>query len=75
MDLLKPMGEAGSQLTLQRLADMRYVGQGHQIVVPLPDGELGPKHQADIDRRFEQVYTELYGRSSPAPRLRGSPGD
>ncbi|MDH3604745.1 MAG: hydantoinase/oxoprolinase family protein, partial [Candidatus Tectomicrobia bacterium] len=69
--LLKPMGEAGSQLILQRLADMRYVGQGHQIVVPLPDGELGLQHLGCIDASFEQVYTQLYGRSLPGTAIEG----
>jgi N-methylhydantoinase A len=57
------MGTVGRHMTLQRLADMRYVGQGHQIVVPLPDDELGPRHQTMIAARFEQVYQQLYGRT------------
>jgi N-methylhydantoinase A len=71
VSLLKPMGEAGSQLRLQRLADMRYVGQGHQIVAPLPDGQLGPQHLEEIDASFEQVYTQLYGRSLPGAAIEG----
>lgn len=69
--LLQPMGVAGTQITLQRLADMRYVGQGHQIVVPLPDGELGPQHQAAIESNFEAVYQQLYGRSLAGVPIEG----
>lgn len=69
--LLRPMGVTGAQVTLQRLADMRYVGQGHQIVVPLPDGDLGPQHHATIETRFEQVYQQLYGRSLTGVPIEG----
>ena len=61
--LLQSMSRAETSITLQRLADMRYVGQGHQIVIPLPDGELGPQHQTIIEANFERVYRQLYGRS------------
>jgi N-methylhydantoinase A len=61
--LLQCMGVAGAHVTLQRLADARYVGQGHQIVVPLPEGTLGPQHQATIEASFEQVYRQLFGRA------------
>jgi N-methylhydantoinase A len=69
--LLQPMGVSGTQVTLQRLADMRYVGQGHQIVVPLPDGELGAHHQAAIEANFDQVYQQLYGRSLSGVPIEG----
>jgi N-methylhydantoinase A len=61
--LLQSMGVAGAHVTLQRLADARYVGQGHQIVVPLPEGTLGPQHQATIEANFEHVYRQLFGRA------------
>ena len=58
-------------LALQRLADLRYVGQGHQIVVPLPDGRLGPQHEAEIADNFDQIYQRLYGRSLPGVPIEG----
>uniref|UniRef100_UPI000B7CF8B4 hydantoinase/oxoprolinase family protein n=1 Tax=Candidatus Entotheonella palauensis TaxID=93172 RepID=UPI000B7CF8B4 len=69
--ILKPMGEAGTQLTLSRFADMRYVGQGHTIVVPLPLGELNAAMQSDIEAQFEAVYQQLYGRSLPGVAIEG----
>jgi N-methylhydantoinase A len=69
--LLQPMGKAAAHLTLQRQADMRYVGQGHQIVVPLPDGELGLSHQKMIEASFERVYQQLYGRSLSGVPIEG----
>jgi N-methylhydantoinase A len=69
--LLRPMGLTGTHVTLQRLADMRYVGQGHQIVVPLPDGELAPQHQGLIETSFDRVYQQLYGRSLAGVPIEG----
>jgi N-methylhydantoinase A len=69
--LLRPMGAAAARVTLQRLADMRYVGQGHQIVVPLPEGEMGPQHRTVIEASFEQVYRQLYGRALDGVPIEG----
>lgn len=69
--LLRPMGAAAARVTVQRLADMRYVGQGHQIVVPLPEGELGPQSQGAIEASFEQVYRQLYGRALDGVPIEG----
>ncbi len=69
--MLEPMGKVATQLTLNRFADMRYVGQGHTIVVPLPSGELGTDMQAEIEAQFEGVYQQLYGRSLPGVAIEG----
>jgi N-methylhydantoinase A len=69
--LLRPLGATAAQMTLQRLADMRYVGQGHQIVVPLPEGVLGLQHQTAIEAGFEQVYRQLYGRTLDGVPIEG----
>jgi N-methylhydantoinase A len=44
---------------------MRYVGQGHEVSVPLPDGPLGAHHLGAITAHFERVYQTLYGRKGP----------
>jgi N-methylhydantoinase A len=44
---------------------MRYVGQGHEVSVPLPDGILGEQHLPQITAAFEQIYRTLYGRKGP----------
>jgi N-methylhydantoinase A len=44
---------------------MRYVGQGHEVTVELPDGPLG---QGDVDRLtalYRKVYRRLYNREGP----------
>ncbi len=69
--VLKPMGEVGAQLTLSRSADMRYVGQGHTIIVPVPLGELNAAMQDEMEVQFEAVYRQLYSRSLPGVAIEG----
>jgi len=55
----------GAALHVVRAADMRYVGQGHEITVPLPDGAVDDAFFAEVRRRFDALYARLYGRSIP----------
>jgi N-methylhydantoinase A len=43
-------------------AEMRYVGQGHQISVSLPDEPIGPRFSARLRELFEEQYKQLFGR-------------
>ncbi len=43
-------------------ADLRYVGQGHEVTVPVPDGELERRIRRGSGASFEQVYRRLYER-------------
>ncbi len=50
-------------LRQRRVAYLRYAGQGHEVPVALPDGELNERVVADIAGEFAAVYRRLYGRS------------
>jgi N-methylhydantoinase A len=63
--LLEASGVARHEIAYHRTADMRYVGQGHEVSVRLPDGELGTRQLATISGAFEATYRELYGRKGP----------
>ncbi len=63
--VLESSGLSASDIIYERTADMRYVGQGHEVSVPLPDGTLGDSHSNEIQNRFEAVYRSLYGRKGP----------
>jgi N-methylhydantoinase A len=63
--VLESSGLAGNDISYQRSADMRYVGQGHEVSVRLPEGELGREHLAQIQSAFEEAYRNLYGRKGP----------
>ena len=49
-----------------RQAYMRYVGQGHEIVVPVPARKLGPADGEALAEAFDAEYARLYGRTIPA---------
>jgi N-methylhydantoinase A len=60
--------EAGvtGPLTIARTADMRYVGQGYELTVPVPDGLAGPETAAALREAFGAVYARRYGYSDRA---------
>jgi N-methylhydantoinase A len=64
-NILEESGLAPQKITYQRTADMRYVGQGHEVSVPLPSGPLSERHMSRIVAAFEATYRELYGRKGP----------
>ena len=63
-DVVAP-GAGGAELTETRNAFMRYVGQGHEIVVPLPPGELTAADRTRLRADFEREYTQLFARTIP----------
>jgi N-methylhydantoinase A len=63
--ILVSSGLRREQISYRRSADMRYVGQGHEISVPVPDGVLGGTHLAALTKAFEEAYGFLFGRTVP----------
>jgi len=63
--LLVASGVPAAAIRHRRETDMRYVGQGHEIRVPLPAGRLDASHASALVSTFEQVYQELYDRLGP----------
>jgi N-methylhydantoinase A len=63
--VLESSGLAANLVTYQRTADMRYIGQGHEVSVSLPDGILNAEHLPWIAAAFEDIYRGLYGRKGP----------
>ena len=64
-DLLTASGIQPDQISHQRSADIRYIGQGHAIRVPIPDEPLSEKNSDAIYKNFDRVYRQLYGRQGP----------
>ncbi len=58
-------GALQAQLVETRTAYMRYIGQGHEIEVPLPSRALTAEDSALIQSRYETHYSRLYGRTIP----------
>ena len=49
----------------ERLAYMRYLGQGHEIAVPLPPRKLEAADIETLRRDYEGEYARLYDRTVP----------
>ena len=49
----------------ERSLDMRFVGQGAEINVPLPAGDFTKLQRTDVRKLFDDVYEKLYGRTYP----------
>src|SRR5438105_1276562 len=63
--ILARSGVSADQRRFTRQADVRYAGQGHEVRIELPDGQLGPHNLAAIRTTFESVYRSLFGRTGP----------
>ncbi|MGI9417975.1 MAG: hydantoinase/oxoprolinase family protein [Geminicoccaceae bacterium] len=58
-------GAPGSELTETRLAYMRYYGQGHEVVITLPNRTLAAEDAALLQERFDDTYRRVYRRIIP----------
>jgi len=59
------LGVPHADLHEQRVAYMRYVGQGHEVSVPLPLRALRPEDAETLQQAFDETYTQYYGRTIP----------
>ena len=58
-------GAPGAATVEMRAAYMRYLGQGHEVVVPLPNRTWARADTEIIRDAFEAAYEALYGRIIP----------
>jgi len=58
-------GSFGAPTTERRIAFMRYVGQGHEISLPLPVRALDAADAAEIRSAYEAEYARVYDRPVP----------
>jgi N-methylhydantoinase A len=61
-EFLKKAGISKKQCTLKLVADMRYLGQGHEITVNMPPGRLSAASLPAIEAAFKAEYRLRYGR-------------
>jgi N-methylhydantoinase A len=60
--LLERANVAAGDVHVTRIAEMRYVGQGHELEVEIPAGRLDASSLGTITERFEVSYRALYHR-------------
>jgi N-methylhydantoinase A len=58
-------GSSGAPVRQSRIAFMRYVGQGHEIAVRLPQGRIGAEDVALIRAEYDARYSHFYDRPVP----------
>jgi N-methylhydantoinase A len=56
---------ADETIRYERSLDMRFVGQGSEVNVPVPAGDFTELKRTDVRRYFDEVYEKLYGRTYP----------
>jgi N-methylhydantoinase A len=65
LDVLHLTGASLGERTVRRLADMRYIGQGSEITVALPDR----LDAAGVKAAFEAAYKALFARTPPGAAI------
>jgi N-methylhydantoinase A/oxoprolinase/acetone carboxylase beta subunit/N-methylhydantoinase B/oxoprolinase/acetone carboxylase alpha subunit len=59
----------GRERQARRTALMRYLGQGHEVEIELPDGPVTDAMAVVLRERYGRRYAELYGRAMAAGEI------
>lgn len=62
---LRSDGFSDQEMTLQRFADCRYVGQGYELRSKIPSGELNEAALQSVWQQFHDLHTAEYGHAFP----------
>lgn len=54
-----------SGVSVQRTAEMRYVGQSYELQVPLPAGPVSQESLGALLEGFHAIHRRIYGHASP----------
>jgi N-methylhydantoinase A len=57
------------RITIERGMDLRYLGQHHEVAVPIPAGEVTAETLPEIARRFHAAHQRLFLYSEPESPL------
>ena len=61
--IVEPIVPDDQELVTRRTAYMRYVGQGHEIEIPLPTEVAAPDFGEQLYAAFGAAYAHMYGRA------------
>ncbi|MBL7224708.1 MAG: hydantoinase/oxoprolinase family protein [Desulfobacteraceae bacterium] len=61
---LQKSGEA-EDIRFERSVDARFVGQGSETTVSIPEKSFTDVNREDVRNRFDETYKRLYGRTYP----------
>jgi len=62
-------GFAEAKPRLEKYVDLRYEGQASELLIPVPEGKLGPAQMVTVAKVFEKEYEKTYGHRLPGCRL------
>ena len=64
---VKTLRKTGQEeaVTCERSVDVRYIGQGSETNIPVPESDFTQVKKEEILRRFHEIYEKLYGRTYP----------
>lgn len=63
-EMLQRVGVTADQVQVFTSADMRLLGQIHEIKVPVPGTILGPSSLPALEKSFHEIYQALYSRQN-----------
>ncbi|HUT73004.1 MAG TPA: hydantoinase/oxoprolinase family protein [Desulfatiglandales bacterium] len=61
---LQKTGSA-EDIAFERSVDVRFIGQGSETNIPIPETDFTEVKREDIRRRFDETYERVYGRTYP----------
>jgi N-methylhydantoinase A/oxoprolinase/acetone carboxylase beta subunit len=61
---LKKSG-AVEDISFERSVDVRFVGQGSETNIPIPESDFTEVGKETVRGRFDEIYKRLYGRTYP----------
>ena len=67
-DLLA-QGFAATQLQFEYAVDLRYIGQGYELTIPLADVPRSVEALAELRRHFDEAHAALTGHAAPDERV------
>lgn len=70
-ELVELASDGPADVEIEREADMKYVGQAHELGVDVPGGDLGPADLETIEETFHDTYERTYGYSDPGEDIEG----
>jgi N-methylhydantoinase A len=63
----RTLRKAGAEgpIGFSRSVEARFIGQGSETSLPVPEGDFGAVDPERLRRRFDETYARLYGRTYP----------
>ncbi|MEA2038699.1 MAG: hydantoinase/oxoprolinase family protein [Thermodesulfobacteriota bacterium] len=52
-------------IKFERSVDVRFVGQGSETNIPIPESDFTSVKRDEVRNRFDEIYKKLYGRTYP----------